>query len=73
MNFLIAIALEDCTYQYHTIQAKDLEEAEVIAENFLEAIKRRELWDHRKHGIKYQGIYTEDTYIDVVSVIKGKE
>lgn len=72
MNFLIAIALEDCTYQYHTIQAKDEEEAEVIAENFLEAIKRRELWDHRKHGNEYKGIYTELTYVNVVSAIKGK-
>lgn len=69
MNYLAAITLEDCTYQYHVIQANDEQEAEIITNNFLEAIKRVELWDYRKHGIKYQGIYTENTYINVIAPI----
>lgn len=70
MNYLVAIALDDGTYQYLVIQASNDEEAEIIAENLLKAIKLRELWDSRKHGCDYNGLYTEDTYINVISPIK---
>ena len=70
MNYLIAIAFEDCTYQYHTIQADNKEEAEIVANNFLNAIKDRELWDYRKHGVAYNGVYSENTYVNVISPIR---
>lgn len=70
MNYLVAIALDDGTYQYHVVQASDEQEAEVVAQNLLEAIKLKELWDQRKHGCDYNGLYTEDTYINVISPIK---
>lgn len=70
MNYLIAIAIEDGTYQYHVVQANDEQEAFRVANNFLEAIKEIELWDYKKHGCKYEGPYTEGTYINVVSPIK---
>lgn len=65
MNYLIAIAIEDGTYQYHVVQASDEQEAF----RSYKAIKEIELWDYKKHGCKYEGPYTEGTYINVVSPI----
>lgn len=52
--------------EYHQIDADTASEALDKADDFLSAIKDRELYNSRTHGTHYLGRYTEDSFAVVL-------